>query len=99
VVGLDGYTTIPDRTTAARIGYVIREFTINIRLTSGRYQMLDAFSGLFYTLFTTLAILFGLKAIRSIFKGKWMAPVFRDNNKSGRLKLKATLQHTWTKIS
>jgi hypothetical protein len=65
-------------------------------LTWCRYQMLDAFMGLFYTFFTTLAILCGLKAIHSIFigKGKWV-PLFKDANKKRRRKLEATPQHAW----
>jgi hypothetical protein len=61
--------------------------------------MLDAFAGFFYTLFTTLAILFCLKAVRSIFKGKWMAPVFTDTNTNRRWKLEATPQHSWRQTS
>ncbi|KAE9371133.1 Rh-like protein/ammonium transporter [Stipitochalara longipes BDJ] len=82
VVALDGYSTIPDRTIAGRL----------------RYQMLDAFAGLFYTLFTTLAILYGLKAVRSIFKKKW-TPVFKNVNKNRRWKLEATRQHAWRETS
>jgi hypothetical protein len=70
----------------------------NLILTWCRYQMLDAFMGLFYTFFTTLAILYSLKAVRSIFKGKW-APVFKNANKKGRWKLEATPQHAWKETS
>ena len=56
--------------------------------------MLDAFAGFFYTLFTTLAILYGLKAVRSIFKGKWTT-VFAEVNRNRRWKLEATRQHAW----
>ena len=56
--------------------------------------MLDAFMGLFYTFFTTLAILYGLKAVRSIFKGKW-AQVFSQADEDRKLKLEATPQHAW----
>ncbi|KAH8747820.1 ammonium transporter AmtB-like domain-containing protein [Hyaloscypha sp. PMI_1271] len=83
VVRLDGYSTIPDRTIAGRL----------------RYQMLDAFAGFFYTLFTTLAILYGLKGVRSIFKRKWMAPVFTGNNTNRRWKLEATPQHSLRQMS
>jgi ammonia channel protein AmtB len=48
VVGLDGYSTIPDRTVAERL----------------KWQMLDAFMGFFYTFVVTLAILYGLKFTR-----------------------------------
>lgn len=57
--------------------------------------MFDAFAGLFYTFFVTLAILFGLKAVRSIFKRKWMAPIFRDTKEIPRWKLEANPQHIW----
>ena len=60
--------------------------------------MLDAFSGLFYTLFTTLAILFGLKAVWSIFRKKWSS-VFADVNRNRRWKLEATRQHAWRETS
>jgi len=60
-----------------------------------RYQMLDAFAGLFYTFFTTLAILYGLKTVRSIAIRKWMAPVFGDAKKKRRWKLEAIPQHAW----
>jgi hypothetical protein len=56
--------------------------------------MLDAFMGLFYTFFTTLAILYGLQAVRSISKGRW-TPVFRGSNRNRRWKLEATPQHAW----
>ena len=59
-----------------------------------RYQMLDAFMGLFYTLFTTLAILYGLKVVRSIWKWKW-APVFQQADEDAKWKLEATPQHAW----
>ena len=64
--------------------------------------MFDAFMGLFYTFFTTIAILYGLKAVRSIFKRNWMAPVFGqgdDNNNNNRPKLEATPQHAWRESS
>jgi hypothetical protein len=54
--------------------------------------MLDAFMGLFYTFFTTLAILFGLKAVHSIYKRGW-APVFRKADDDRRWRLEATPQH------
>jgi len=76
VVGLDGYSTIPDRTIAGRL----------------KYQMLDAFMGLFYTFFTTIAILYGLKAVHSIFKRGW-TPVFREGDGHRRWRLEATRQH------
>jgi hypothetical protein len=55
--------------------------------------MLDAFAGLFYTFFMTLAILYGLKILRSIFRCGW-EPVF-DKNKPVRDKLEAAVQYTW----
>lgn len=61
-------------------------------LTWYRYQMLDAFMGLFYTFFTTIAILYGLKAVHSIFKRGW-TPVFREGDGHGRCRLEATPQH------
>lgn len=82
VVGLDGYSTIPDRTIAGRL----------------RYQMLDAFMGLFYTFVTTLLILYGLKAVRSIFKRSW-APVFKKAETERRWNLEATPQHVWRETS
>ena len=59
--------------------------------------MLDAFAGFFYTLFTTLAILYGLQAVQSIFKGKW-TPAFEEvpeGERKKRWKLEATRQHAW----
>jgi hypothetical protein len=55
--------------------------------------MLDAFAGLFYTFFMTLAILYGLKILRSIFNCRW-EPLF-EKGKPVRDKLEATVQHTW----
>jgi Amt family ammonium transporter len=55
--------------------------------------MLDAFAGLFYTFFMTLAILYGLKMLRSIFRGRW-EPVF-DKNKLVQDELEATVQYIW----
>jgi Amt family ammonium transporter len=52
--------------------------------------MLDAFIGLFYAFFITLAILFGLKAFRSIFKRKW-ALVFINEIRNREWRLEATL--------
>jgi len=34
--------------------------------------MLDAFMGLLYNFFTTLAILYGLKSVHSIYKRSWL---------------------------
>lgn len=69
-------------------------FSRRVKLTCYRYQMLDAFAGLFYTLVTTLAILFSLKAVWSVIRGKW-APVCKDTNKTKRWKLEASIQHSW----
>lgn len=55
--------------------------------------MLDAFAGLFYTFFMTLAILCGLRILRGIFGGRW-GPLF-ERDKPVRDKLVATVQHTW----
>ena len=52
--------------------------------------MLDAFAGLFYTFFMTLAILYGLKILRGIFRWRW-DPLFEQV----RDELEATVQHTW----
>lgn len=57
--------------------------------------MLDAFMGLFYTFFVTLAILYGLKIIRSIFCGRWSAG-FKEAQEAGKWKLEAIPQHTWS---
>jgi len=51
--------------------------------------MLDAFAGLFYTFFMTLAILYGLKILRRIFCRR--EPLFEPVLD----KLEATVQHTW----
>lgn len=75
-------------------GKLFRRLFRGVLLTCYRYQMLDAFAGLFYTFFTTLAILYGLQAVRSIFKRRW-TPVFRDANRNRRWKLEATPQHAW----
>ncbi|KAH8755208.1 ammonium transporter AmtB-like domain-containing protein [Hyaloscypha sp. PMI_1271] len=77
VVGLDGYSTIPDRSIAERL----------------RYQMLDAFAGLLYTFFVTMAILYGLKILRSIFRCRW-EPVF-DSKRPVQDKIEATVQYMW----
>ena len=60
--------------------------------------------GFFYTLFVTLAILFGMKIIRSIFKRKWDAG-FKETEKDSKeakkdrkWKLEATPQHLWREV-
>lgn len=55
--------------------------------------MLDAFAGLFYTFFMTLAILYGLKILRGILRCRW-EPLF-EKDKLVQDKLEATVQHTW----
>ena len=81
-------------------GKLLEIVSWNVTLTCCRYQMLDAFAGFFYTLFTTLAILFGLKGVRSIFKRQWWAPVFTtETNANRRWKLEATPQHSWKQMS
>jgi hypothetical protein len=54
--------------------------------------MLDAFMGLFYTFSTTLTILYGLKAVHSIYKKKWV-PVFTNANDDRKWRLEATPPH------
>lgn len=55
--------------------------------------MADAFAGLFYTFFVTMAILYGLKILRSIFRCHW-EPVF-DSNRPVQDKIEATVQYIW----
>jgi len=55
--------------------------------------MLDAFAGLFYTFFVTMAILYGLKLIRCIFHCR-LEPVF-DSKRPVQDKIEATVQYTW----
>jgi hypothetical protein len=57
VVGLDGYSTLPDRSRAAQVGY----------------QIADALAGFTYTFCMTMLILYGLKVVRFIFRRKWSA--------------------------
>jgi hypothetical protein len=53
--------------------------------------MLDAFAGLFYTFFMTLAILCGLKILLLLrFRGSW-TPLFE----SVQHRLEATAQQKW----
>jgi len=81
VVGLDGYSTIPDRTVAERL----------------KYQMLDAFMGFFYTFLVTLVILYSLKVVRSVFYKTWSAGFKEAQEEQGarKWKLEAIPQHTW----
>jgi Amt family ammonium transporter len=78
VVGLDGYSTIPDRSRASRVGY----------------QLADAFAGFGYTFCMTMLILYGLKAVRSLLRGKWSSG-FEKPLKSGRMRLEAVPIHEW----
>jgi hypothetical protein len=56
--------------------------------------MLDAFMGLFYTFFVTLAILYSLKVVRSIFRREWSAG-FKKPKEKRRWRLEALPQHAW----
>ncbi|OIW34179.1 Rh-like protein/ammonium transporter [Coniochaeta ligniaria NRRL 30616] len=78
VVGLDGYSTIPDRSRARRVGY----------------QLADALAGFAYTFCMTLLILYGLKAVRSLLRGRWSSG-FEKPLKSGRMRLEAVPLHEW----
>jgi hypothetical protein len=66
--------------------------------------MLDAFMGFFYTLFVTLAILFGMKIVRSILIRKWDAGFkeaekdSKEAKKHRKWKLEATPQHLWREV-
>lgn len=81
IVGLDGYSKIPDRTVAERL----------------RYQMLDAFMGFLYTFVVTLLILYCLKVIRSMYYRAWSAGFqeAQEGHEARKWKLEAIPQHTW----
>jgi len=59
-----------------------------------RYQLLDVLAGFSYTLCMTTVILYGLKVVRFILRGKWSAG-FKVLQKPGRWKLEAMPQTEW----
>jgi Amt family ammonium transporter len=82
VVGLDGYSTLPERSRGARVGF----------------QIADALAGFSYTFCMTLVILYCLKAVRAMARGKWSAG-FKKPAKSGGMRLVAAPQHEWLNLT